>query len=146
MGLLSPFSGDSEASTSASNSHEDNPFRDPEARYAAYTSRVAAVIKIKALSLKRYLAFTSDVGEAGRPVLPNWAVRATYGLTGAYIFGDITSEGYHAYKQEQNNFNYRVADTVGRAFTFQLFASLLIPFAGIHSAVHGTQFILRRLL
>lgn len=56
---------------------------------------------IALLSAQRYVAYTSDIGESFRPVAhPNW-VRAAYGVSWAYLIGDVTHEGYKAYCRNQ---------------------------------------------
>ncbi|QSZ34284.1 hypothetical protein DSL72_005874 [Monilinia vaccinii-corymbosi] len=70
---------------------------DSNIRYAAYTTRVRTAL----LSAQRYVAYTSDIGESFRPVAhPNW-VRAAYGVSWAYLIGDVTHEGYKAYCRNQ---------------------------------------------
>lgn len=64
-------------------------------RYAAYTNRIRTILT----SAHRYVAYTSDIGESFRPVAhPNF-VRAAYGISWAYILGDVSYEGYKAYLQ-----------------------------------------------
>jgi len=66
-------------------------------RYAAYASRIRTAL----LSAQRYVAYTSDIGESFRPVAhPNW-VRAAYGVSWAYLVGDVSHEGYKAYCSNQ---------------------------------------------
>ncbi|CAD6448628.1 a3c4c240-d6a9-4a71-8612-7c859e15d5f4 [Sclerotinia trifoliorum] len=70
---------------------------DSNIRYAAYASRIRTAL----LSAQRYVAYTSDIGESFRPVAhPNW-VRAAYGVSWAYLIGDVTHEGYKAYCRNQ---------------------------------------------
>jgi fission process protein 1 len=66
-------------------------------RYAAYASRLRTIM----MSAHRYVAYTSDIGESFRPVAhPNW-VRAAYGVSWAYLIGDVSHEGYKAWKHNQ---------------------------------------------
>jgi len=47
------------------------------------------------------VAYTSDIGESFRPVAhPNY-VRAAYGISWAYLVGDVAHEGYKAYCANQ---------------------------------------------
>ncbi|WEW59346.1 hypothetical protein PRK78_004816 [Emydomyces testavorans] len=62
-------------------------------RYAAYAARIKTIL----LSAHRYVAYTSDIGESFRPVAHPWLVRGAYGVSWAYIFGDVANEGYKAY-------------------------------------------------
>ncbi|GLI73029.1 hypothetical protein PoHVEF18_001219 [Penicillium ochrochloron] len=66
----------------------DTPFR-----YAAYAQRVRTIL----LSAHRYVAYTSDIGESFRPVAHPWLVRSAYGISWAYLVGDVGHEGYKAY-------------------------------------------------
>ena len=46
----------------------------------------------------RYLAYTSDVGEAFRPILHPRFVTLAYGMSWSYVIGDVA---FHGYKQQQ---------------------------------------------
>ena len=54
-----------------------------DARYLGYAARLRTAVR----AAHRYLAYTSDVGEAFRPVVPRWIVRSAYGVSWAYIAG-----------------------------------------------------------
>ncbi|KAJ5175353.1 uncharacterized protein N7482_001230 [Penicillium canariense] len=81
--LYSPYSVDS----------TDTPYR-----YAAYAQRVRTLL----LSAHRYVAYTSDVGESFRPVAHPWLVRSAYGISWAYLLGDVGHEGYKAYLRNRH--------------------------------------------
>ncbi|EFW17940.1 hypothetical protein D8B26_004741 [Coccidioides posadasii str. Silveira] len=66
-------------------------------RYAAYATRIKTLL----LSAHRYVAYTSDIGESFRPIAHPWLVRTAYGVSWAYIFGDVANEGYKAYMRNQ---------------------------------------------
>ncbi|KAI1468856.1 mitochondrial 18 KDa protein-domain-containing protein [Daldinia caldariorum] len=70
-------------------------------RYAAYANRLRTIM----LSAHRYVAYTSDIGESFRPVAHPWLVRAAYGVSWAYIVGDVSYEGYKAYLKNQRKMN-----------------------------------------
>jgi len=88
---------------------------DTNLRYAAYATRIRTAL----LSAQRYVAYTSDIGESFRPVAhPNWvragqyhAIRhrsriiltrqTAYGVSWAYLIGDVSHEGYKAYCANQ---------------------------------------------
>lgn len=70
-------------------------------RFAAYASRVRTIL----LSAHRYVAYTSDIGESFRPVAHPWLVRGAYGVSWAYILGDVSYEGYKAYLHNQRILN-----------------------------------------
>lgn len=66
-------------------------------RYLAYSATFARLF--------RYLAFTSDVGEALRPVASARLVNASYGVAFGYCVTDVAWE---AYKLRKNNFVHEV--------------------------------------
>ncbi|KAI1098298.1 mitochondrial 18 KDa protein-domain-containing protein [Jackrogersella minutella] len=70
-------------------------------RYAAYANRLRTIM----LSAHRYVAYTSDIGESFRPVAHPWLVRSAYGISWAYILGDVSYEGYKSYWQNQRTVN-----------------------------------------
>ncbi|KAI0397783.1 mitochondrial 18 KDa protein-domain-containing protein [Xylariaceae sp. FL0594] len=70
-------------------------------RYAAYANRLRTIM----LSAHRYVAYTSDIGESFRPVAHPWLVRGAYGVSWAYILGDVSYEGYKAYLHNQRVLN-----------------------------------------
>ena len=69
------------------------PSTESNVRYAAYAARFRTIL----LSAHRYVAYTSDIGESFRPVAHPKLVRAAYGISWAYILGDVSYEGYKAY-------------------------------------------------
>ena len=73
-------------------------------RYAAYANRVRTIM----LSAQRYVAYTSDIGESFRPIAHPWLVRGAYGVSWAYLIGDVSHEGYKAYKKNQQVLNPQV--------------------------------------
>lgn len=70
---------------------------DSNIRYAAYATRIRTAL----LSAQRYVAYTSDIGESFRPVAHPNLVRTAYGISWAYLIGDVAHEGYKAYCQNQ---------------------------------------------
>ncbi|TKA31492.1 hypothetical protein B0A50_02339 [Salinomyces thailandicus] len=70
---------------------------DTPLRYAAYTSRLRTLL----LSAHRYIAYTSDIGESFRPIAHPWLVRGAYGISWAYLIGDVSWEGYKAYGRNE---------------------------------------------
>lgn len=66
-------------------------------RYAAYASRARTILR----SAHRYVAYTSDIGESFRPIAHPWLVRSAYGISWAYLIGDVSNEGYKAYVKNQ---------------------------------------------
>ncbi len=70
---------------------------DTNYRYAAYAARARTIL----LSAHRYVAYTSDIGESFRPIAHPWLVKGAYGISWAYLIGDVTYEGYKAYCRNQ---------------------------------------------
>ena len=70
---------------------------DSNLRYAAYASRFRTIL----LSAHRYVAYTSDIGESFRPIAHPWLIRTAYGISWAYLIGDVSYEGYRAYLRNQ---------------------------------------------
>lgn len=77
------------------------PSTESNLRYAAYATRFRTIL----LSAHRYVAYTSDIGESFRPVAHQGLVRTAYGISWAYILGDVSYEGYKAYQQNQRILN-----------------------------------------
>ncbi|GAX79359.1 hypothetical protein CEUSTIGMA_g6801.t1 [Chlamydomonas eustigma] len=114
------------------------------ARYAAYTAAFARGF--------RYLAFTSDFGEALRPVIASRLVTASYAVSIGYCFADV---GWEAYKHHQRG--YMTEPTHHKPFsqpmsmtqlvversTFQALASVAVPFAIIHTTVDATKHLIK---
>ncbi|MCJ1264171.1 hypothetical protein MMC22_004042 [Lobaria immixta] len=74
-----------------------NATTDSNLRYAAYASRFRTIL----LSAHRYVAYTSDIGESFRPIAHPWLVKGAYGVSWAYLVGDVGHEGYKAYLRNQ---------------------------------------------
>lgn len=54
------------------------------------------------LSAHRYVAYTSDIGESFRPIAHPYIIRGAYGISWAYILGDVAHEGYKAYQRNKH--------------------------------------------
>ncbi|KAI9719934.1 MAG: hypothetical protein M1828_005972 [Chrysothrix sp. TS-e1954] len=67
------------------------------ARYAAYAARARTILR----AAHRYIAYTSDIGESFRPVAHPYLVKGAYGISWAYLIGDVSNEGYKAYTHNQ---------------------------------------------
>ncbi|KAI7861518.1 mitochondrial 18 KDa protein-domain-containing protein [Spinellus fusiger] len=110
-------------------SHGDIDSIDTNARYLAYGARLRTALAASS----RYLAYTSDVGEAFRPVVSPLLVKATYGISWAYLGLDV---GYECYKAVQaGKDNTIVATTAVKRGVFQALASMAFPMFTIHTVV-----------
>lgn len=99
-------------------------------RYAGYTTALTRLF--------RYLAFTSDFGEALRPVVSKAIVNTSYAVAIGYCFADVGWDAYklrrRGYVTEKNEPMSMTQCIVERA-TFQAVASMIIPTAVIHTSV-----------
>jgi fission process protein 1 len=109
--------------------------------FAIQAKILASKAKTAAAANARYTAYSSDVGEAFRPVVPEWAVRGTYGLAVSYILGDI---GYTTYRESLRPEGNPIRACV-HATIFQGIASLALPMFIIHQAVHAAQVASKRI-
>lgn len=108
---------------------DDIKSTDLNVRYVGYTAGLAESI--------RYAAYTSDLGESARPLVKPAFVRASYGVSIAYVLGDVLYEGY---KEKQNKEeNPIIARTVIKRGIFQGLASLAFPAITIHTVVHQSE-------
>lgn len=107
-------------------------------------SRPLAYLRNIGIALKkgRLLAYSSEVGESGRPVMNRWIVRGLYGVSFCYVALDL---GHH-YASSRHDIgdrrtrvmNYQVSETAvmttDRAVWHSL-ASFALPTICIHSIV-----------
>jgi len=82
----------------------------------------------------RFAAYTSDVGEAFRPVFRPIFVRACYGISIGYVVADVAYAGYSE-SQIAASTKGDVMKTTLHAGVFQFLASLALPFVAIHNTV-----------
>lgn len=111
---------------------------DTNARYAAYGARLRTALR----ATTRYFAYTSDVGEAFRPVVSPRVVQACYGISWAYVLGDVGFETYKASRrgptlEEAQHFSEhtRLAMIACKRGIFQGVASMGLPALTIHTVV-----------
>ena len=136
--------------------------RETGVRYAAYASRFgffvkkAGMVGMKKIALKkatvkaaaskvskvRHLAYSSDLGEAFRPVVPTWAVNATYGVAVSYVVADTAYRVYDA--EEKGADAEEMRRVAAHATIFHAIASIGVPMAIIHTQVHVWEGILKR--
>ncbi|KAG0737882.1 hypothetical protein G6F57_002799 [Rhizopus arrhizus] len=98
-------------------------------RYLGYAGRLRTALA----ATTRYLAYTSDVGEAFRPIVHPAIVTAAYGISWAYLGLDVGYEGYKAYHAGQDQ--SVIAATCVKRGVFQSLASMAFPMLTIHSVV-----------
>ncbi|KAJ3156753.1 hypothetical protein HDU86_003519 [Geranomyces michiganensis] len=105
---------------------------DTPLRFLAYAARFRQL----AITGSRYLAYTSDVGEAFRPVVNKRIVNAAYGISFAYVGFDIGLEAWKA--RQRGADNLELTRVVAERTLFQGLASLLLPAVTIHTVVDLT--------
>ncbi|KAI7935414.1 hypothetical protein MJO28_016285 [Puccinia striiformis f. sp. tritici] len=110
---------------------------DTAARYLGLVARIRPLL----IPGTRYLAYTSDIGEAFRPVVNSKVVTGAYGISIAYVLGDVAYEGWKGHLQAQGdpNDNLVIGLKVARRAAFQGTASMLFPALTIHSAVRYSK-------
>lgn len=104
----------------------DVKLTDTGARFAGYTAAFARAV--------RYLAFTSDFGEAFRPVAHPRLVTATYGISWAYCGADVAWEAYKAHQRGASR--QELYHLVSERSVFQAVASMALPAFTIHTTVN----------
>ena len=110
---------------------------------AEYFVRYARGAIVAFLTKGRFIAYTSDIGESARPVMPSWFVNACYGLTFLYV---AVAVGHHTVEaHEQGASQMMVLRTFTHTTTFELLASVAMPSLIIHQAVHFAQHQAHRL-
>ncbi|KXS21782.1 hypothetical protein M427DRAFT_51162 [Gonapodya prolifera JEL478] len=112
---------------------------DDQLRYLGYVGRLGRLIR----SSTRYLAYTSDVGEAFRPVVHPSIVKAAYGVSWAYVIVDVSSTGYLE-RRKPGATNRDVGEVVVKRAVFQSLASMALPAFTIHQTVHLASSLLKR--
>jgi fission process protein 1 len=105
---------------------KDMHLADSKMRYVAYAGRLGKIV--------RYAAYTSDVGEAFRPVTNVWFVRGCYGLSWMYVIGDVANEAHNDWGDGVRG--QLLYQRVTKRTVFQSVASMLLPALTIHQTVH----------
>lgn len=123
------------------NQDEENPLRG-EARLVAYLARVKAVFVRTLKTNVRMLAYSSDVGEAARPLVPSFVVNGAYAIAIGYVVSDVAYTGW--LEKQRGSSPELVARQTFECAVFQGLASLLIPTVVIHTAVHQSQKLFQR--
>eukprot|EP00744_Colponema_vietnamica_P008617 GILI01012285.1.p1 GENE.GILI01012285.1~~GILI01012285.1.p1 ORF type:complete len:240 (-),score=41.77 GILI01012285.1:116-835(-) len=105
-------------------------------RYTAFIGRAALCV--------RYLAYTSDFGEAFRPLANPWVVRGAYGVSWGYVIADVAYKG-HTLRTVHKADNYDLFMGCTQRALFQSMASMIFPAITIHETVRWSKkFILSR--
>ena len=115
---------------------DDMHMNDIALRYAAYTGMAARCA--------RYLAYTSDFGEAFRPMAHPMMVRLTYAISWGYVVGDVSLHGYDM-NQRHDIGGMDLMFGVTKRAIFQAMASMALPAVTIHSTVKYSKVLLKKM-
>eukprot|EP01112_Ceratiomyxa_fruticulosa_P014979 TRINITY_DN4351_c0_g1_i2.p1 TRINITY_DN4351_c0_g1~~TRINITY_DN4351_c0_g1_i2.p1 ORF type:complete len:234 (-),score=45.17 TRINITY_DN4351_c0_g1_i2:136-753(-) len=110
---------------------------DTKARYLAYLNRVRTAFTAGS----RYLAYTSDVGEAFRPLTKPIVVRTAYGISWAYVIGDVALDTWR--ERQRGSTDEIVLRTGTKRAIFQSTASMILPAITIHQTVHLASYFFK---
>ncbi|KAF9222040.1 hypothetical protein BS17DRAFT_784341 [Gyrodon lividus] len=115
---------------------------DSDIRYMAYGARLRTALRASS----RYVAYTSDVGEAFRPVVPPAVVTAAYGISWLYLSADVSYEAYKAHRRGPSPLeavHYSEPTRLGlvavKRAVFQSLASMALPAFTIHTIVSRSK-------
>ncbi|KAJ3242770.1 hypothetical protein HDU78_001154 [Chytriomyces hyalinus] len=107
-------------------------------RWLGLLGRVRTVVTAQS----RLLAYTSEIGEAFRPVATPFFVTGAYAVSWAYVIGDV---GFEAYKMRHHGANdIDVVRTGVERGIFQTLASMVFPAYTVHWVVHQASNSLRK--
>lgn len=84
----------------------------------------------------RVLAYTSEFGEAIRPIAHKNIVRGAYGISFAYIGLSI----FHTLQHSEEK-----SEALKKELVFHSMASLILPAIGVGSVTQGTKFLLKNI-
>lgn len=145
----------------SSTSKDNTDSTDSALRYSAYANRIRTILSAS----HRYVAYTSDIGESFRPVAHPKLVTLGYGISWAYLVGDVAFESWKAKlmqegkyrkglkpwdtipeadqlaKSQYNDFDWKLIG-VKRA-VFQSIASMGLPAFTIHSTVRYSSILFK---
>ncbi|KAI5122156.1 hypothetical protein M0805_007055 [Coniferiporia weirii] len=120
---------------------------DSDVRYLGYFSRLRTALR----TAHRYVAYTSDIGEAFRPVVSPWIITAAYGVSWAYLAGDVGFETWKAKRRgptplEACTFSeeQRLGLVAAKRGAFQAIASMALPAFTIHTIVKRSASTFKR--
>ena len=82
------------------------------------------------------------IGEAFRPIVHPLIVRAGYGISWAYVLGDVGIQTYR--EKEKGSSTNTVLRTATKTAIFQSTASMILPMITIHQTVHVVSAILKK--
>lgn len=114
--------------------------------YLGY-ARFVGLMK-RAMPIARPLAYTSEVGEAFRPLAHPYAIRAAYGLSIGYVIVDTCIHIASVHKQTENQSNQMeltIINGTDKAI-WHTFASMIFPAITVHTIVKYSALIINKTL
>lgn len=147
--------------------HSEQDEEEGSLRYAAYARRFQTILRAS----HRYVAYTSDIGESFRPVAHPFLVTFGYGISWAYLIGDVSYAAWKAKMKDEGRFfpglkpwnypypplNAAIAESFHKdpneetewktvalkRGIFQSLASMAFPAFTIHSAVRYSSILFK---
>jgi mitochondrial fission process protein 1 len=123
------------------NNNNNNQFQQHWEHYFGYARSSLFSLNKSALlaasnmgKYSRFLAYTSEVGEAGRPVVHHNLVRSAYVVSWAYVCYDV--HNYYNYSYEHGKRDYQLYKAAAQRTVFQSIASMFLPAIAVHQTVH----------
>lgn len=145
----------------SSTSKDNTDSTDSALRYSAYANRIRTILSAS----HRYVAYTSDIGESFRPVAHPKLVTLGYGISWAYLVGDVAFESWKAKLMQEGKYRKGLKpwDTIPEAdqlaksqyndldwkligvkrAVFQSIASMGLPAFTIHSTVRYSSILFK---
>ncbi|KAJ3031606.1 UNVERIFIED_CONTAM: hypothetical protein HDU68_002209 [Siphonaria sp. JEL0065] len=133
----SPASDASKNGTDKPTLEDDFDTVDSPYRFLGLLGRVRNVV----IAQSRLMAYTSEVGEAFRPIASPHFVTGAYAISWAYVLGDV---GYESYKMQQHGAKeIDIARTALERGIFQSLASMVFPAYTVHWVVHQSSHLFK---
>ena len=82
---------------------------------------------------QRYFAYTSEVGESFRPLIPRPLVNTAYGISIGYVFADVYVNTHDQFQKTKDI--KKTSIMAGDLLLWHTFASMVFPAVSIHSIV-----------
>lgn len=92
------------------------------------------------MSTLRPLAYTSEIGEAFRPLSSSYFVKFMYGVSWSYVLLDTGLKVHKVSNESPTVISLTLFDT----FTWHIFASMLLPAVTIHAIVGNSKKLLNK--
>ncbi|XP_023162273.1 mitochondrial fission process protein 1 [Drosophila hydei] len=90
----------------------------------------------------RYMGYSNEVGEAFRPLLPKSIIAASYGMAVGYVCTDTFDKALR--HQMAGGSDRQVALVGADVFTWQMFASVIIPGLTINRITAVSRMLLKK--